>query len=133
VFGVAERLFGALLFRNVLCGAKHAIWLTRAVLDHVTLAVDETDFAVSPDDTVFDIVARFAIERLGYCLSYHLAIIEMDQFYKPIETHRPFLWLQPKDAISLVRPIDAIGVQIAFPVAEMCDVLGLRKFFLTSA
>src|SRR5262249_32713647 len=35
--------------------------------------------------------------------------------------------------IGFIRPLDAIGLQIALPVAEMREVLSLREFFLAAS
>jgi hypothetical protein len=43
------------------------------------------------------------------------------------ERHRALLRKQAEDAIGFIRPREAVGVEIAIPVGDVCDTLRVRQ------
>jgi hypothetical protein len=74
-----EALLGALALSDVLYCAEHSARPARLVSHHVALTMDQSHFAVGPNDSVLDIVAPATPKRLRHCFDHDLSIFGVNQ------------------------------------------------------
>ena len=87
--------------------------------------MDDPHLAGGPDHAVLHIVAPATPQRLCRGLDHALLIFGVDQFQQLRVGEDLRLRLQSKDAIGLVRPGEAIRLEVALPVADVREALGL--------
>src|SRR6266480_4707520 len=120
-----ETMLGPLALGDVLHGAKHAPGSTRLVPHRVALAADAPYLTAGPDGAVFHVVPPPALERVRHGRRPHLTVCRVEELLHITEGEDAFPRPQPKDAVGFVRPGVAICREIALPVADVRDALGL--------
>ena len=117
--------FPSLALRNVLHHPDGAHNRAGAVADVFTSFLDDADLAGRfPDYPMLDVVPRLAVpERLGISGVDDRSILGMDGIKECVVGGVKHLRLQPKNAVDLVGPGEAVMDEIQFPTAEMGDFL----------
>ena len=128
-----EALLGPLALGHVLHGAEHTEWPARLVPHHIALTADDPHLAAGPNRAVLHVVPRPAPKRRRLCCRSHVTVCGVEQLLDVVKGQDAFLRPQPKDPVGFVRPGVAVGSEIALPVADVRDALGLLQSALAFA
>ena len=97
--------------------------------DHVALAVDDPHLAGAVDHPVFHVVARPTGQRRRRGRRRSRPVLRVDQGLPALVPDRQIddavFRLQAKDPGAFVRERDVPSVEVAVPVADVCDPLRL--------
>src|SRR5260370_6253576 len=118
---------------DVLHGAEHAKEPARLVPDHIALTTHEAHLAVGPGNAIFDVVAPATPKRLRHGCRPRLTGCRVEQLLDVVKRQDAFLRPQAQDAVLLVRPRVAVRRELALPVADVGDPLGLFESALAFA
>ena len=101
----------------------------------LALFMDQTDFAGrTPDHPVFNVICvSTQLDRAEVSSIDSGTIFRMDRFQKSLVGGRKLLGLEPKDAIHLVGPGQAIVYKVQFPASQMSNFLRAPEPPLTLA
>ena len=130
-----ERALGPFARGDVLHHAVHARGLAVVGPHHLAAAVNDALVAVRVHDGVLDVVGGPSGERGGGGFTGSRAVQRVDQrepLLVPLrEVDGALFGREAEDAARLVRERDAAGHQVAVPVADVGDALGVVEPSLT--
>src|SRR6185437_2659028 len=103
---LAERVLGLFALSNILHRAKHANWLARFVTHNFITNMHESDVAIRPHKSDFDIEQPLALQRFAEDLLMVLPVVGMNKLQQLSLIRHATERFQSQDTTGFFRPGD---------------------------